>query len=152
MSDTDFQSTRDPAPVIVTIRLGIALEGNRAFIRELSNLAPEALIFDPETRTLMSDPLRGKIPFPFHFAVEFQAMNFRFRGQIVDALRWEFPRHRPSYIEEPTLGDEDRVISMRVLNADARRNRAQFLLFSEGWTAGNLGIDPTIVNNPDPPP
>ncbi|MEO1366141.1 MAG: hypothetical protein AAFX50_03105 [Acidobacteriota bacterium] len=153
MSITDPMSTDDLSEHrrLPFVRIGLEITDGGVRFVEITNTRPKVLRFDLETRTLTSDPRAAREPFPFEYRVQFLAANFRFRGRG-QSIFWEVPEHRPGYIDEPVLEAGDQLLLMRVTNEGPKQTFARFLLVSEGLFAAGVQIDPTIVNNPDPPP
>lgn len=153
MSMTDTTSAEDltESRRLPFVRLGLEITDGGVRFVEITNTAPKVLRFDLETRTLVNDPRRARDPFPFEYRVEFLAANFRFRGRG-QAIFWEVPDHRPPYIDEPVLEADDHLLRLHVLNKEPFETLTRFLLVSGDLVAAGLEVDPTIVNNPDPPP
>ncbi len=134
------------------IRLSLTFKGGKLVFSETENTAPHVLAFQLRTKTLTVDPLGGGVNHPYLVTVEFEASGFTFEKPAENAVIWKKPTTRPPFVGKPELEDDDKLLRLFAVNASSERQTVHFELIPAGAIAAAIGpIDPTIVNNPDPP-
>lgn len=134
------------------IRLVIDFDGGSYQFLVTENTAPDVLAFEPCARQLGVKPDAGGADRPFLFRVEFEALNFEFRQPAEDAVKWLEPATRPPFVSRPKLSPDATLLVLFAVNASQQRQTVQFDLMPAGALGASAKpIDPTIVNNPDPP-
>ncbi|MEM1181766.1 MAG: hypothetical protein AAGM22_25705 [Acidobacteriota bacterium] len=134
------------------IQLGVEFEHGEVRFVEIDNSNPGVFEFNAKETTLTVAPWGENFGYPFLYQVIFVALGFRFRGGAVGPVQWESPRRQPKYVKTVELNTEQNAVVFIIALPDERRSSAQFLLISDSAQAPEVRIDPTIVNNPDPPP
>jgi hypothetical protein len=133
------------------IRLSISCEKGECRFTVLENTAPQVLAFELPSKALNVDPQAGNAGRPYLFIVEFEAVGFTFETPADGAVIWKVPATRPPFVAPPKLEAGATLLRLFAVNASTERQAVQFELIPAGDAAAGEPIDPTIVNNPDPP-